>query len=186
MTVAVFSKTLKGWAVGSSSHPNLRTSSPATASSMSWGKHDSNHPAGPVPEPGPDARCRGSSGRRLLRWCPGPPSYLGMTDPGPVFFDQAGHVTGSNALDPGPHLPVLEQLPPLAFFYVSESNPSRRNSLLERPYCFIASSTRSAISGGNEKVMVLVVLGVIASLLSSLTRMPAHHRSPVNQSPLKA
>ena len=46
MTVAVFSKTLKAWAVRSSSHPNLRTSSPATASSMSWGKHDSNHPAG--------------------------------------------------------------------------------------------------------------------------------------------
>ena len=67
-----------------------------------------------------------------------------------------------------------------------QSTAFRRNSLLERPYCFIASSTRSAISGGNEKVMVLVVLGVIASLLSSLTRMPAHHRSPVNQSPLTA
>ena len=61
MTVVVFSKTLKAWAVRSSSHPNLRTSSPATASRMSWGKHDSNHPAGPVPEP--DAHCRGSSGR---------------------------------------------------------------------------------------------------------------------------
>ena len=108
-----------------------------------------------------------------------------MTDLGPVLFDQAGHVIGSNALGPSPHLPVLEQLPPLAFFYVSESNASRRNSLLERPCCFIASSTRSAISGGNEKVMVLVVLGMIASLLSSLTRMPAHHRSPVNHPRLR-
>ena len=113
---------------------------------------------------------------------------MGMTDLGRVLFDQAGHVNGSNALGPRHLLPVLEQLPPLAFFYVSESNASRRDSLLERPCCFIASSTRSAISGGNEneKVMVLVVLGMIASLLSSLTRMPAHHRSPVNQSPLTA
>ena len=33
------------------------------------------------------------------------------------------------------------------------------------------SWNRSAISGGNEKVMVLVVLGMIVSLLSSLTRI---------------
>ena len=43
-----------------------------------------------------------------------------MTDLGPVLFDQAGHVTGSNALGPNPLFPVLEQLPPLEFLYVSE------------------------------------------------------------------
>ena len=41
------------------------------------------------------------------------------------------------------------------------SSASRRNSLLDRPCCFIASSTRSANSGGKEKVMVLVVRGVL-------------------------
>ena len=37
------------------------------------------------------------------------------------------------------------------------------NSLLDFPCCFIASSTRTAISGGNEKVMVFVVRGMVTS-----------------------
>ena len=45
---------------------------------------------------------------------------MGMTDLGPVLLDQAGHVTGYDALGPGPLLPVLEQSPPLPFLYVSE------------------------------------------------------------------
>ena len=50
------------------------------------------------------------------------------------------------------------------------STASRMNSLLDFPCCFIASSTRTAISGGNEKVMVFVVRGMITSCYQVLLK----------------
>ena len=53
------------------------------------------------------------------------------------------------------------------------------NSLLDFPCCFIASSTRTTSSGGNEKVMVFVVRGMVTSL-PSLTQVLGHPRGRVN------
>ena len=98
----------------------------------------------------------------------GPLSRSGDGDFVPVLFHQAGHVLGSQALFPGPPFSIPEQLPPLTFLDVAEHRLPEElapgATLLLHGLVY-----RLAMSGGREKVIVLVIRGMFDSYLPSLT-----------------
>ena len=160
-TVAASRNIWMAWVDRPSLQPNLRPSTPDTSSMINGERQSSNRPL----------RARSST----MRSFPGKfkPETMTLVSRTTLMFGRyrlrpgtlppRGPLARLQCRDPWPA--ALRNRADVATHTArcSGCNASRRRSLLDRPCCLITSSTRTAMSAGTEKVMLLVERAICAS-----------------------